>query len=485
LSIPHNSIYADSEGEMVERVGGRAIASPQLLESELVRATARHQAGVPYAYLHCEIDGLSEIVASHGHDQADRLVREVSLRLTDGLRDDDVIAHRAMGVYAVLAANTDTFGARLLAQALAEVVEGIVELPDSPVWPAILVGVATTVGGIGPAELPRAAAAALRRAMSLDPGAVPPPSHHPAGLEQTMNLRYLPIVRLATSQVVGAEAVLRWDRAGLGRWVLRRACLDALRWPADQVVSVNLSPAQLTDDLVIDVQEALRASLLTPDRLWLEITEPDADTDLDAVVRVLRRVTALGVSVALDDFGSGDRAMSRIRDLPLRGVKIGRPYVSLLDKSRDDIATGVTLARVAATLDVTMGAEGIETVEQAQRLRRLGCQYGQGRLWSGPLFADDFAARITEIERTPPSPVCPEPPSSGQIPKPDAAVMAQILQLHRRGASPACIAAALNQEHIDAPAGPRWRCCAIAHLIADRGRDRRAVGATHLSQLAQ
>jgi diguanylate cyclase (GGDEF)-like protein/PAS domain S-box-containing protein len=235
------------------------------------------------------------------------------------------------------------------------------------------------------------------------------------GLAQDrFEVHYQPIVCLADGIVHGAEALVRLrgtdgrlvppvefiavaEEIGLigdiGLVVLERACRQTVEASAllgrPMHISVNVSPDQLHPELVEEVRRCLATTGLQAQQLTLEITEETLADRSPRTQRVLNDLRALGLTVSLDDFGTGYSSMSYLATLPVDGLKIDRSFVSVMGSS----ATGLTLSRLvvqlAASLDLRTVAEGVETVEQADLLRGMGCQFGQGYLWSRPVpFAD-------------------------------------------------------------------------------------------------
>lgn len=477
---------------------------PARLDAQLSRATDRyHRTGQDFAYLICDIDDLERIGANLGGARADQLVRELALRITDAIRSGDVVIRNAPGQFVVLAAGTDATRAIHIARGLVEAVEGVVDLDGSPVWASISAGAAST-SNVSADDVPRAAASALRDAKRRGRGTpivfdpITPMDHRTAlriaaeprdaASTGALQLRHQPIVRIATNEVIGAEAII-WSaspidgeiprrqlvaaaEAGgfmreLGSWTLRQACLDAARWPEHRFVAVDVSGQQLTDDLVTVVHDALAASGLRGERLWLELGENMLFGETSRTRSLLRRLTTLGVRIALDEFGAGYRAMTYVRDLPLHAVKVDGGFVSFLDQAADDAAIGAALVKLAASLGVPIIGDGVQNGEQAQALLGLDVEAGQGIWWSAALPAADFARGTAEIERRPPPSrtAADRQPSTEQTePGP---VVSAILDMHRLGASPASIAAVLNQEGTPSPAGRRWRQVAVARLIAE------------------
>ena len=474
-----------------------------LLEVQFKDAIERHQgSGEHFAYLLCDIDGLKLINDALGADEGDEVIREIARRLTDAARPGDCVARTTGDQFVVLATDAEAFQAEQYARDLVAAVQGSFEVSGSLLWPAVSVGAASTsdVPAYGVAA---AADAALYRAKRRGRGSVvlfhaAAPRDHRAALEMLADLReapttgslqlhYQPIVRLSTNEVIGAEALMRWHRPGhgevppsvfvplaeeaglineLGRWALHQACRDAGSWPGSQNVSVNLSARQLTDDLIGTVRDSLRLFKLQPERLWLEVTETAVFADAAVAADLLRRIVELGVRISLDDFGTGYSSMLYLRDLPVHAMKIDRTFVTGLDRNYDDTAIVTTLINLATSLNVSVIAEGVETLDQLHSLRRLGCEYGQGYVWRPALPSAKFVQAIAEIERdaVPRTRIAAHPRS--RLVETTPVVMARILAMHRQGASPASIAAALNQDGIAAPREKRWHRVLVAQLLA-------------------
>jgi len=475
-----------------------------LFEVQLKEAIDRHQgSGEHFAYFLCDVDGLKLINDALGASQGDAVIREIAHRLADAVRPGDCVARTSGDQFVVLAADIEAFQAEQLARDLTAAVQGALDVDGSPVWPSISVGTAST-SDVPAYAVAAAADAALHRAKSQGRGSAvlfnaAAPRDHRAALEMLADLReaisagslqlhYQPIVRLSTNEVIAAEALMRWQRPGhgevppsvfvplaeeaglvneLGTWALQQACRDAARWPGRQNVSVNLSARQLTGDLVDTVRAALQESRLQPERLWLEVTETAVFADAAIAADLLRRLVELGVRISLDDFGTGYSSIVYLRDLPVHAMKIDRTFVTGLDKNYDDTAIVTTLINLAASLNVRMVAEGIETLDQLHSLRRLGCEYGQGYVWRPALPNDDFVNCIAEIERdaVPRARLGRHP--RGTVAETTRPVLARVLTMHRQGASPASIAAALNQDGVAAPGGKRWHRVTVARLIAN------------------
>ncbi len=246
------------------------------------------------------------------------------------------------------------------------------------------------------------AAAAERHALALDLRAA-------LALGQ-FALVYQPLLDLKTGRVAGAEALLRWNRPGfgliaapaflplaeelglmpaIGAWVLRTACAEAAGWPDGTGVSVNVSPNQFADgNLPALVAAALRESGLAPARLELEVTEHTLMIQgVDGPLRQFEAIRALGVRLAMDDFGSGFSSLSQLRGFPFDRVKLDRAFAGDLPMMRAALGVGQALG-LATT------AEGIENADQLAAARREGCDTGQGYLIGRPVGAAELRGRL-------------------------------------------------------------------------------------------
>jgi EAL domain-containing protein (putative c-di-GMP-specific phosphodiesterase class I) len=212
---------------------------------------------------------------------------------------------------------------------------------------------------------------------------------------------------LADGQVLGFEALVRWQHADrgmvspaefipvaeetgqiipLGNWVLREACRQAAAWPTPARVAVNLSAVQFRSQSVIDmVDEALRDSQLPPERLEIEITETALIDDHDVAEVTLSALRARGVHVALDDFGTGYSSLAYLRRFPIDKLKIDGMFVRTLGQDADAEAVVTAIISLAKALQLSTTAEGVETPEQLTLLRAMGCTDVQGYLVARPM----------------------------------------------------------------------------------------------------
>ncbi|MBD2091184.1 EAL domain-containing protein [Microcoleus sp. FACHB-1515] len=231
-----------------------------------------------------------------------------------------------------------------------------------------------------------------------------------------LRLHYQPLVSLATCQINGFEALLRWQHPTLGLlaptefisiaeasgsileiglWVLREACHQLYQWQqqfpdrfGNLSVSVNLSSRQLTCiDLAAQIDQVLQETGLAAEFLKLEITETAAMNNAEVGKNVLHQLRSLGVQLYIDDFGTGYSSLNRLYDLPLDVLKIDRSFVQQLDSERGEYLVRA-IANLARSLGIDVIAEGVETQEQVLKLQSLGCYRGQGYFFAKPLNSE-------------------------------------------------------------------------------------------------
>jgi EAL domain-containing protein (putative c-di-GMP-specific phosphodiesterase class I) len=234
-------------------------------------------------------------------------------------------------------------------------------------------------------------------------------------------LHYQPIVAAQGGRVVGVEALLRWTHAtrgpigpavfvpvaeqmglmdALGAFVLRRALKETKRWP-ELYVAVNLSPLQVRDRAIVDlVREALADSDVSPSRLMLEITEGVLVDNPDEMVERIGDLHALGVRVALDDFGSGYSNLGYLQRFPLDKLKIDRSFVAALGKSANGGVIIQAIVALGRALGLSVLVEGVETEQQRVLLRLAGCDEMQGFLFAKPAPASTIDRLLAQAKRS-------------------------------------------------------------------------------------
>ncbi|MGZ8805199.1 MAG: putative bifunctional diguanylate cyclase/phosphodiesterase, partial [Microbacterium sp.] len=383
-----------------------------------------------------DLDGFKTINDSLGHTAGDQLLVAAAHRLANQLRPGDTAARLGGDEFAVLLEDVDGVDeVTSLAERLLDVFAAPFAVQSKQLRVTASVGVTINHLGDGPEELVRNADMAMYRAKAAGKSCVRiyEPSMHDAALARLdleaelrhalvsddLVVHYQPTVRLGTGEICGFEALVRWQHptrgllapiefipmaeetgiiVELGRWVLSQACTQGARWQVehpdlDLGIAVNLSPRQLLDArLIDDISGTLADSGLRPGTLTLEITEGVFLDDRSAAVTQLQALKTLGVRVALDDFGTGYSSLSRLRELPIDLLKIDKAFIDGVADNTESIGLVEAILRMADTLALDTIAEGVEDVDQAERLALLGSEYVQGYLYSRPLPASEIAA---------------------------------------------------------------------------------------------
>ena len=378
-----------------------------------------------------DLDGFKEVNDTLGHHQGDRLLIEVARRLDDAAGDDVLVARLGGDEFAVLVPECpDLAYAVAVGQRLLHSLEHPVRLDDLDVSVGASLGVAIAPDHAtdGQALLKRAdvalyAAKASMGGLSIydaeldtrTPQRLAVASELRQALQRDELVVYAqPKCRLSDGAVVAVEALVRWEhpqhglmlpddfvpvaeRSGLIRQ-LTIAVLDASLGAAagwseaglDVGVAVNLSPRNLLDpDLVADVARHLRRHAVPAGRLTLEITEGSVMADPARTIDVLLELRAMGVMLSVDDFGTGYSSLSYLKRLPVDEVKIDKSFVLNMDRDADNASIVRSIVDLGSNLSLDVVAEGIETPEVWERIRELGCTYGQGFLVSRPMPIGD------------------------------------------------------------------------------------------------
>jgi predicted signal transduction protein with EAL and GGDEF domain len=233
------------------------------------------------------------------------------------------------------------------------------------------------------------------------------------------DLHYQPILDLQSGRVAGFEALIRWnhpvrgmidpadfipiaEETGLiipiGDWVLRKACLDAAKWPRDIDIAVNLSSVQFKGGKLLDnVRQALAISKLDPNRLELEITESVVLQNGEETLTLLHQLRGLGIRIALDDFGTGYSSLGYLRSFPFDKIKIDRSFIRDIDANAGSAVIVGAVVGIARALDMTTVAEGVETASQLALVRSQGCAMVQGYLFSRPRPVGEIPGMIRTL----------------------------------------------------------------------------------------
>jgi predicted signal transduction protein with EAL and GGDEF domain len=231
-------------------------------------------------------------------------------------------------------------------------------------------------------------------------------------------VHYQPLVNLEHDRISACEALLRWnhpfrgeirpdsfipvaEESGLinriGDWVIRKACEDAASWPGDITLAINISPVQFrNENLISVVTHALATSGLAPDRLELEITEAILLEHTEATLDTLNKLRAFGIRIAMDDFGTGYSSLSYLQKFPFDKIKIDGSFVNALSDAPESSAVIRAVTGLASSFRMVTTAEGVETREQLEQVRALGCTEMQGYLFSKARTAADLAVLLAE-----------------------------------------------------------------------------------------
>ncbi|MEU4237667.1 EAL domain-containing protein [Actinoplanes sp. NPDC026619] len=405
----------------------------------LAEAVARNKPG-DVAILLLDLDGFKEINDSLGHDAGDHLLVHVAERIRRRLPAPKVVARVGGDEFAVIVeAGQARDEAELVAMELLAALAEPIDVDDRELHIGAAIGIATSGDCLDADQLLRDADLAMYRAKDAGGGgyATYHPSMHDAlagRLELATDLRlalerdelvlhYQPNVDLNTGEIIGFEALVRWQHptrglvppiefigvaettgliVPLGRWVLTQACRQAVAWGRPLKMAVNVSVRQFEDDDVAAmVAEVLAATGMPPDWLCLEMTESVLLTDTDENLSRLVRLKALGVLLAMDDFGTGYSSLAYLRRFPMDILKIDRSFVDRLGGATEDDALVLTIVRLAQRFGMSTVAEGIENEVQLARLQEMGCDTAQGYLLSRPLPEAQATALLAKNEPFP------------------------------------------------------------------------------------
>ena len=386
-----------------------------------------------------DLDLFKNVNDSFGHPIGDRLLRMVAERLRSQVRGNDLAARLGGDEFAlILASNVTPNEASDFASRLIEVLSESYKIDGIEVVIGASIGIALSPGdGTTSEELTRNADMALYRAKSDGRGTHRFFEREMDRLAQKrremevdlrrafangeFELHYQPLVNIAADKISGFESLLRWRHpekgmispadfipvaedigliVAMGEWVLREACAEAVKWPAEVKVAVNLSPVQFRSrNLIQAVISALAHSGLSPRRLELEITESVFLAETEANLAILHQLRELGVSISMDDFGTGYSSLSYLRSFPFDKIKIDRSFVKDLAERPDCVAIVRAISGRGRSLNITTTAEGVETADQLERLRNEGCNEVQGFLFSGAKPATEIGGLLSKFGR--------------------------------------------------------------------------------------
>ncbi len=392
----------------------------------------KHQPAVGFAILYIDLDRYQIIKYSLGHLLADRLVAATARRLKNCLGNDIEIARIGAGEFAILLPNIqESREAIAVAERIHQAMEAPFQLSDQlMVFSTVSIGIVMShIGYQIPEKFLTAADTAMHHAKPQGQGktALFEPQMQSSAIEslqlqvdlqnaiqlEKLHLNYQPIVCLKTGKLKGFEALVRWKhpRLGmispnklihiaeetgliipLGKWVLTEVCRQLNLWQKNfpiaksMTVSVNLSAIQLANpDWLLQINDFLAEYSLTGANLNLEITESVLMENAGRATAILEQLKAKHIQVSIDDFGTGYSSLSYLHYLPIDTLKIDRSFVSNMEIQPKNATLVKSIVTLAHSLGLDVIAEGVETLKQMAILRSLGCEYGQGYLFSRPM----------------------------------------------------------------------------------------------------
>lgn len=400
----------------------------ELLKAEI--ESSKQKTNHSFAVLFLDLDRFKNINDSLGHTHGDLLLVAFAERLERTLRPIDTLARFGGDEFAILISGmTDMTDAVRVAQRIQDELSQPFVLDKNSAFATSSIGIALSSTGYDrPEDILRDADTAMYRAKENGKARYELFDHGmharavsrlqlESDLRQAVERKefcvyYQPIVSLQTGRLAGFEALVRWNhpRRGLvspadfipvaeetglivpiGEWVLAEACAKVREWqiasPSHRSLSlsVNLSARQVAQpDLLERITDAIESSKLNPHCLKLEITESVVMENAEAATLMFKQLRSLGVQLSIDDFGTGYSSLSYLHRFPLNYLKIDRSFVTRLTTENDN-AIVRTISTLARNLGMEVIAEGIETEEQYQQLKMLGCEYGQGYLFSVPV----------------------------------------------------------------------------------------------------
>jgi diguanylate cyclase (GGDEF)-like protein len=381
---------------------------------------------------HLDLDHFKAVNDTFGHLAGDKLLKIVAGRLRGLVRDTDTIARMGGDEFVIVQGPIrDPAEATSLAQRIIALISEPYDIDGHQAIIGASIGIAVGPSdGLRPDKLLRNADLALYRAKGDGRGqfrffepAMDQQMQARRILEQDLRkalaagefvLHYQPVVNLASNEISGFEALIRWNHpekgmvapatfiplaeeigfiVPIGEWVIRQACATAAKWPGDLHVAVNISAVQFrSPGLMQVIVGALAASGLQPTRLEIEITESVLLQNKETTLELLHQLRALGVRIAMDDFGTGYSSLTYLQCFPFDKIKIDRSFVKDITENTGSLNIVRAVAALANGMGMTATAEGVETSEQLDKITSEGCTEMQGYLFSKPLPA-------AEIER--------------------------------------------------------------------------------------
>jgi diguanylate cyclase (GGDEF)-like protein len=412
------------------------VAFNESLEDALARLA---RGGEEFVVLMLDLDRFKEVNDQLGHPAGDEFLIQVGARLRRCTRDIDTVARIGGDEFAVIGTNVARPGEALeLAERLVAMFTEPFHIEGREIISSTSIGISLAPrDGVTPNDLLKHADVALYRAKKDRSGSIrffEPADDASARERQELQhdlekaieldqlfLVYQPFLSLHENRVTGFEALLRWrhpirglvgpnefiaiaEETGLihsiGEWVVRRACATLAQWPEDIRIAVNFSAVQFQNVKVLqNVVSALAEADVAPGRLEIEITESTSISKYGSTESLLKSLTQLGVTISLDDFGTGFSSLTYLRKLPFSRVKIDQSFIREMLTEPDCEAIVKSVIGLAQDLSINVVAEGVETEEQLDYLRRTNCDEVQGYLIGRPMLADQASDLLSEQKR--------------------------------------------------------------------------------------
>ena len=406
---------------------------------EQTLGTARREGGC-VAVMCLDMDRFKSINDSYGHDVGDKALQVISRFLTDCVREGDTVTRQGGDEFQIIVADDAQLSATMpMAQKILAGLRKELMIEGQQITVTSSIGIAVSLtDGDSFDELVRNADTALFRAKEIgrdnyafftermdaeirDKLAIQSQLRG-AIARNEFEVHYQPQMCLKSGAMTGAEALLRWNNAVLGRvppnrfiplaeeyglvnsigdWVLESVCAQIRAWQdqglGEVKVSVNLAAGQFANDATVPyVESTLRHFGIAPSCLGLEITEGTVMGDPDKAVAALHRLKDIGVSISLDDFGTGYSSLGYLKRFPIDTLKIDKSFVDDVTTSANDAAIALSVISLAHNLNMQVIAEGVETREQVQFLTERGCDEMQGYFFSRPVSAGEFTELLRE-----------------------------------------------------------------------------------------
>jgi diguanylate cyclase (GGDEF)-like protein len=401
------------------------------LEQAVVRS---ERSRTSMALMLVDIDDFKLVNDSFGHDAGDKLIKAVGELISKSLRRADTIARLGGDEFAVIIEGIDSpDDAISIADNLTTILEHNVRLDDQETYTSASIGIAVYPGdGKDARTLLKNADTAMFRAKENGRHCFQfyKPEMSVSAMErldlenslkaafenEEFHIHYQPVIDIHKNEVVGVEALLRWQHpdkgmiqptdfvdvvedcgliVALGEWMVHSVCKQLKQWHdaglEKQNVSINLSPRQFKEqDLVTLFIQAMADNDIDGSSLSVEVTERTLIDNIGEVETTLKKLRDMGIKILLDDFGTGYASLAYLKEFPVDVVKIDHAFIAGIPDNQDDSAIVDAIAGLTRGLKLALHAEGVENERQLNVLKGLGCQYGQGFYWSKPLPGNEY-----------------------------------------------------------------------------------------------